>query len=147
MKTEYAKAAAAIKAELKKQFPAIKFSVKSSGFSMGDDVNISYTDGVPTKEIEAITNKYQQGSFDGMEDIYNYDNSRDDIPQSKYVFVDREISVEAAIKACEVANKKYGNRFKIETRTGYKGAIYWTSEPSDWDNNRLFRGVLNEMTF
>jgi hypothetical protein len=94
MKTESAKAAAAIKAELKKAFPAIKFSVKSHNYSGGDSVRISYNDAVPVEQIEAITDKYQYGNFNGMEDIYEYSNNRNDIPQSKYIFVDRTISEE-----------------------------------------------------
>lgn len=108
MRTEAAKAAAAIKAELKKAFPEIKFSVKSHNYSGGDSVRISYNDAVPVKQIETITDKYQYGNFNGMEDIYEYSNSRDDIPQSKYVFVDREISeANKQIVKSEI-EKKYG---------------------------------------
>jgi len=81
--------AKAIRAELKKAFPSIKFSVTSENYSMGDAVRISYTNGVPTKDVEAITNKYQYGDFDSMTDMYKYTNNRTDIPQVKYVQVSR----------------------------------------------------------
>jgi predicted RNA methylase len=92
--TEAAKAAKAIRTELKEEFPGVKFSVKSSNFSMGDSVHISYVDGPLTKDVVIITGKYQQGHFDGMTDMYEYSNSRDDIPQSKYVQVGRTMSAE-----------------------------------------------------
>ena len=83
--SSHAAAANAIKAELNKAFAGIKFSVKSSSFSMGNSVDISWTDGPTVREVEAISQKYQYGHFNGMEDIYENTNWRDDIPQAKYV--------------------------------------------------------------
>lgn len=93
-KSNHAGAAASIKAELKKQFPFTKFSVKSEGYSMGDSVRIYWTDGPQVDSVEKISSKYQYGSFNGMEDIYEYTNNREDIPQAKYVFEDRTLSDE-----------------------------------------------------
>jgi hypothetical protein len=92
--TGAAACADAIRAELKKVFPSVKFSVRSSTFSMGDSVDISWTDGNTTDEVNAITKKYQYGSFNGMEDIYENTDSRDDIPQAKYVHCSRRMSAE-----------------------------------------------------
>lgn len=91
-KSDHAGAAAAIKEELTKAFPGIKFSCKSDSFSMGDSVHISWTDGATAAEIQAISGKYQYGHFNGMEDIYENTNHRDDIPQSKYVSESRTMS-------------------------------------------------------
>lgn len=108
MATEAALAAKAIKSELKIAFPQIKFSVKSENFAGGDAVRIHYTDGVPTKVVEKITNKYQSGSFDGMTDMYEYTNSREDIPQAKYVQVYRDVSPEAKAKVKQDIATKFG---------------------------------------
>ena len=89
-----ANCAAAIREELKKVFPNVKFSVKSSNFAGGDSVNITWTDGPIVKDVEKVTNKYQYGRFDGMTDMYEYSNSREDLPQSKYVQTRREITEE-----------------------------------------------------
>jgi hypothetical protein len=35
-----------------------------------------------------MTDKYQYGHFNGMEDIYEYSNNNDAIPQTKYLFVE-----------------------------------------------------------
>jgi hypothetical protein len=55
-----------IRIELKRAFPGIKFSVTSDHSS----ISIGWSLGPTTKEVEAITSKYQSGSFNGMEDIY-----------------------------------------------------------------------------
>lgn len=92
--SSHAAAAAAIKEELKAIYPHIKFSVKSDSFSMGDSVHVNWTDGPTSNEVDEIIKKYQYGHFNGMEDIYENSNSRDDIPQSKYVSGSRSISDE-----------------------------------------------------
>lgn len=83
--SSHAAAAAAIKAELTSLYPHIKFSVKSDSFSMGNSVHVNWTDGPTDSEVNDVIKKYQYGNFNGMEDIYENTNSRDDIPQSKYV--------------------------------------------------------------
>ena len=69
-------------------------SVRSESYSMGSSVNVSVVDMSPAvvKDLEAYANQFQYGNFNGMEDIYEYSNSREDIPQVKYVFVRNEIS-------------------------------------------------------
>lgn len=90
------RAAENIRRELKAAFPGVNFSVKTKSFSGGDDINISWTDGPTTEEVQAITSKYEEGSFDGMVDMYNYHKDRDDlIGGAKYVFENRHISDEA----------------------------------------------------
>jgi len=87
-----AQTAKAIREELKKAYPLTKFKVTSQGFSGGDSVHISWTNGATVGQIESIVNKYQYGHFNGMEDIYEYSNMREDIPQSKYVQTSRTIT-------------------------------------------------------
>lgn len=82
----------AIKEELKNKFPHIKFSVTCSNCAGGNSVHIQYEDGASIDEVEAITNKYQYGRFDGMTDMYEYTNDRSDLPQAKYVSASREMS-------------------------------------------------------
>lgn len=111
MKTqsEHSLAAKAIRAELKKEFPGIKFSVTSSSYAGGNSVRVDYVDGPQYAKVMNIVSKYQEGSFDGMNDIYNYDNRNADIPQVKYVLVQRASS-EAVVKTLieEVKNNYAG---------------------------------------
>ena len=73
-KSSHALAAANIRRELKAAFPGIKFSVRSDSYSGGDSVDIRWELGPTSREVDAITNKYQEGSFDGMVDLYTYDS-------------------------------------------------------------------------
>jgi hypothetical protein len=85
--TQAAQAAKLIRSELKREFPAVKFKVQSDTFSMGDSVDVYYDqmlDENARKHLDEVISKYQYGSFNGMEDIYEYDN-RHDFAQSKYV--------------------------------------------------------------
>jgi hypothetical protein len=84
-----ANASAAIKSELKGLYPGIAFSVRSDNFAGGNSVHVSWVDGPTTREVDAHIGKYQYGHFDGMTDMYENTNCRDDIPQAKYVQVSR----------------------------------------------------------
>jgi len=98
--TGSAACADAIREELKKIFPTVKFSVRSETFSMGDAVRIGWTDGPTTKQVDELTGKYQDGYFDGMQDMYIY-NKEGDGPSAKYITTSRSMSEETgdAIKA------------------------------------------------
>lgn len=82
----------AIRQDLKTNFPNTTFKVTSSNYSGGNSVHISWEDGPTTAEVEAFTGKYQQGHFNGMDDIYEYSNVQDGLPQVKYVQEQRSIS-------------------------------------------------------
>lgn len=84
----HADTAKAIRKELKKIFPLTKFSVTSKNNS----IDINWLDGPSTKQINGIVYKYQYGRFNLTEDMYDYTNVRDNIPQVKYLFLNREIS-------------------------------------------------------
>ena len=94
MKSRSAQTAAAIRTELKNAFPGIKFRVTSENYTGGSSVRIQYVDGVKCERVERVVCKYEQGRFDSMTDSYDYTNSRSDIPQVKYIFVERECSDE-----------------------------------------------------
>ena len=96
--TQAAQVAKAIKKELKEYYPNIKFSVQSKNFTGGNDVTISYTNAVPSKNIEKLIRKYEAGHFDGMTDMYNYDYAKTGIT-AKYIFVERHISDDVWEKA------------------------------------------------
>jgi hypothetical protein len=93
-----AAAAKAIKAELKKAFPTVKFSVKSKNYSGGNSISIHWFNGPTVGQVERISGKYQVGSFDGMNDLYSYeptlivdsaDGQLKELGGAKYVFASR----------------------------------------------------------
>jgi Large polyvalent protein associated domain 29 len=61
-----------IRAELKREMPKVKFSVKSQSYSMGNSVRISWELGPTERQVKKYVDKYEAGSFDGMTDSYTY---------------------------------------------------------------------------
>src|SRR5437868_14760948 len=61
-----------IKKELKATWPKLKFSVRYDSFSGGDSVHIGWNFGPTTDQVDDVVRKYQYGRFNGMEDIYEY---------------------------------------------------------------------------
>lgn len=92
--TEAAQVAAAIRRVLALAFPGVKFRVTSENFSMGNAVDIHWTDGPTSASVDALVSVYQYGHFDGMTDCYEYSNRHKDMPQAKYVHATRHMSDE-----------------------------------------------------
>ena len=145
--SSHAGAAAAIKQELKEAFPNIKFSVRSDSFSGGDSVHIAWTDGPTTRQVEYISGKYQYGHFNGMEDIYENTNSRDDIPQAKYISEHRQKS-----EQIQALLPEFQNNFSDEQKHDYRHSpdqiLYrvWaqTQFPADYRNPQIVRDNSND---
>ncbi len=134
-----AKAAQAIRKELKSKFPEIKFSVTSQTYSGGDNVNILYSNAIPTEEVEKITRKYQDGDFDGMIDLYLYKSNPENLPRAKYVFVRREIDDEIKQSVKNEIARKFGIKNINDEKEWHK--IF-----NSWSDQVVWR-ELREMTF
>ena len=91
-----AEVAKLIRAELKRR--GIPGSVHSKSFSMGNDVRVSLEDQPPDviASLKEFCAPFERGHFDGMTDSYHYSNRRDDIPQTKYLFIDNHMSAAMA---------------------------------------------------
>lgn len=61
-----------IREALKKAFPTVKFSVTSSTFANGSSVDVAYTDGPSSHQIEQVYAPFISGHFNGQEDMYEY---------------------------------------------------------------------------
>lgn len=94
--TEAGEAAKEIRQVLKMAFPGQKFEVSSKNYSGGNSINISYTNGPTQKEVERYVRDFEYGQFDGMTDMYNITNRNKNIPQVKYLFVNRHMSPQLA---------------------------------------------------
>lgn len=103
---------ATIKKELTAAFKGIKFSVRYSSFAGGDSVDISWSFGPTVKEVEAISNKYQAGTFNGMTDSYEYAREGKAEFTAKYVQTSRTFSNEFKLDAAAAFCEKVG----IETQ-------------------------------
>lgn len=72
MKSEYidaAEVAKLIRKRLKAVFPGVKFSVRTSKYSMGASINVAWTDGPTSEMVDPIVKVYAGGGFDGMIDL------------------------------------------------------------------------------
>lgn len=100
----HARAAANIRMELAAKFPGIKFSVKSKSYSGGDSIDVRWEMGPTAKEVKEITEKYEEGSFNGMIDMYESDRSayrsavESVLGGIKYSFEDRDIPLSAVLQ-------------------------------------------------
>lgn len=144
--SSHAAAAASIKAELSKKYPGIKFSCKSDSFSMGDSVDVYWSLGPCTSEVDNIIGKYQYGHFNGMEDIYENTNWRDDIPQSKYVSSHRSIPADikeaVRLQMCELMQFDEDSRYHNSEDTAYK-LIEKTDFPATYESLKVVRNSEN----
>lgn len=106
-------AAVNLRTMLKRAFPGVKFSVRSGRGAGVSSIDVKWT-GLPRKEeVEAIANRFELGSFNGMDDLYEYDPSpwTDLFGGVRYVFCEREYTREALVAACEKAIAEYGGEF------------------------------------
>lgn len=110
-------AARNLRIELARAFPGVKFSVKTSRFSMGDDLRVKWTDGPNAQQVEEYASKYSGGNFDGMQDLYTYDSNAwtDAFGEAKYVSSSRDYSAKAVESVLRTLRAKYpGNMENIE---------------------------------
>jgi len=63
-----------VRLTLAKHFPSCKFSTRSSKYSMGASIHISWTDGPRAKEVDEFVKGFEGKSFDGMNDLASYQN-------------------------------------------------------------------------
>ena len=140
--TEHAQAAKQIRAALKAAYPKIAFRVTSKSFSGGNDVWVRWTDGPTDEAVDALIRKHQYGHFDGMIDLYEYTNRRDDIPQVKYVMTQRNDSAEARQLIVDQLNARYGWNLEI----GDYGAIRNDHHTGHgWASHEIYR-TFNDLS-
>ncbi len=100
MATRYidaAEVAKLIRKSLKLEFPQIKFSVRTSKYSGGASVDISWMNGPTSKQVKEIVGFYEGASFDGMQDLKSSISHTNEAGEtihygSDYIFCNRELS-------------------------------------------------------
>ncbi|MCG7548569.1 LPD29 domain-containing protein [Pseudoalteromonas sp. Of7M-16] len=123
-----------VRKDLKHHFPLVKFSVRKRGHGA---IDVSWTDGPTTEQVESIVNKYQQGSFNGMEDIYEYSATEFNTIYGgvDYVFTKRSLSDETISKAIHLLKLEHvGSCDDIPTVDGYRRGEGLSTSPFDHFN-------------
>lgn len=91
---------------LSRLWPAVNFSVRLSKYSMGNSIDIRWTDGPTSKQVEKWVNNFQEGYFDGMTDSYEYTkNAWHVFGESKYIHCNRRTSPETISKYMQIVSK------------------------------------------
>ncbi len=117
-KSNHARVAANIRAELAAKFPGYKFSVTAGQASMMDEVNVRWNFGPTVKEVDAIVDKYAYGTFDGMQDLAGEDSSAYGkavstvLGRTRFTDTRRETSQEFLIQVCRDIAAFIGQEFK-----------------------------------
>lgn len=116
----------AIKKYLKSIF-GINAKVKSKSYSGGSSIRISYKGGVNPKEVEKALVGIEYGSYDGMQNLYEYNRASFEIDgkrltQFKYSFVEREITDDFYFELAKITSRtmNYGFIHKCETRADFE---------------------------
>ena len=127
-------AAANLRTQLKAAFPGVKFRVTSSRYSGGSSVNVRWIDGPLAKDVEAIADCYQEGSFDGMDDSYHYATGEASLwcelfGGARFVSCDREHSDQAIAASLAEVVATYG------APEGQAPTV------EDWKQGRLYRAT------
>lgn len=147
MASSQAETAKVIRATLKAAYPSVTFRVRSRSASMMDAVHIRWTDGPTTRDVESLIGKHEYGHFDGMIDLYEYSNVRDDIPQVKYVQTDRDMSPDAHRAIVAHLNEYWGYNLQLIERT-YHDHTWLEVDPasdarrgnnSGWQSQDIYR--------
>ena len=122
-----------VRADLKAAWPGMKFSVRSERST----VNVEWTDGPTTKQVEALLGKFEMGYFDGMDDSYKYTSTYmvDGVDYSvKYLFCWRNMSAEAEARFDELIRQYRGD---LEGKPDYEIATLIATlayrEYDEWD--------------
>lgn len=143
-------AAKNIRIELGLAFPGVKFSIKSRRFSMGDAIDVSWLDGPVSSQVDEIIDRYSAGSFNGMEDLYEY--RRDfwikAFGDAKYVHSRRDMSDEAIGRAIRLVSSKYQLPAGVEVSVeAYRKGELWRVPFDGGYNKQNVQDLVSEAAY
>jgi hypothetical protein len=135
-----------IRGQLRRAFPGQKFSVRSKSFAGGSSVDIYWTDGPLTEQVEAVVKRWERKGFDGMTDSTYY---RDPIEWQGervmaycWVMAQRTWSLEHTRERYEATLKKWGltNTYEEKSYT-YDGVEHrYLMATSELDQDSMRKG-------
>jgi len=140
-------AAQNIRTELKRTFPGVKFSVRSSRYSGGNSVHVEWTNGPKEAAVNDILDKYEAGRFDGMDDSYNYKSGTARVwcelfGSAKYTSTTREFTESAILHAMATLATRYGHTGEAFTMEDWKqGRLWYVELPKGAGYGDFQRGV------
>lgn len=140
-------AAKNIRIELKRAFPGVKFSVKSRKFSIGDEIDVMWTDGPQSKQVDVITERYSVGSLDGMTDCYHYAAAfTEAFGDAKFIHTSREYSDRFVGMMLDRISRRHGGDRKTVKDYHQGRCLVWQNEGGD-DLHQRLSAALARHTF
>lgn len=138
-----------VRQALKESFPGVKFGVRSSTYSGGASMSVSWIDGPNVAQVEAVTNGYQGSYFDGSIDykgsVYHMLDGERVSFGADSIHCSREYS-DATIQAAidRIYRRYFESGADKPTVADYKkGALYRVTLPSHFDDvQRLISSCL-----
>lgn len=149
------KSTAILKKYLREKY-GINASIKSKFYSGGSSLNISYRGGISKHIIEREVNRLQYGSFDGMIDLYKYNNIAENgliidgykLEEFKYVFVNQDLA-DFRKKIAFAFSKKfrqYAETHQLNTEDDYK-KNFPVLVNNAWNWEQLIYQNFNKLSF
>ncbi len=143
-------AAKNLRTEFKRAYPGVAFSVRTSKYSGGNSVDISWTDGPTSAQVKRIAHKYAGGHFDGMTDSYEYKRSpwTELFGEARYVFCNREYSDRMVASVITRVCNRLGGMDELPTCADYRAGQLWKFKQSGGcDVDREIRAALEKHTY
>lgn len=143
-------AAKNLRVELKRAFPTVAFSVRTSKYSGGNSITVSWTDGPTREQVEKIADKYAGGTFDGMTDSYEHKRSPwiEVYGEARYVFCERHYSDKALESVIRRVCTMLGGMDQIPTAADYRAGGLWRFKQSGGcDVGREINAALSKHTY
>ncbi|HDR8994483.1 TPA: hypothetical protein QDB01_000360 [Burkholderia vietnamiensis] len=149
-----------VRAALKEAFPGVKFSVRSSTYSMGASISVRWIDGPNTKQVDSVVRVFEGSYFDGSIDYKGSVHHMTTTPEgfqrismgADSVHTSRDHSDEAITRACEAVYRRFKGNFEQDgigcpTVEQYRTGALWRLRLTGlhgW-NNRNLQDEVNEV--
>jgi hypothetical protein len=94
-----------VRKDLKQNFPGQKFQVTIDRYSGGSSIDVRWINGPTREKVESLVGHYCSGHFDGMNDIFEYNDS----PYcNNYIFCQRELDHDLYVNEVRRIAKDWG---------------------------------------
>lgn len=110
--SDQARGAENLRRQLTEAFPGVKFRCRSESFSGGDSIDVTWTDGPTVTAVRKFSDRYAEGHFDGMADIYEDDRDNpwpDLFGGAKYVGASRGFRPELELAVARLYARQHAD--------------------------------------
>ena len=144
-----AETAKLVRQALKEAFPGIKFGVRSSTYSMGASISVSWTDGPNNAQVEAVADRFSGSYFDGSIDykgsVYHMMNGEQISFGADSIHCNRSYSDDSVKTAIDRIFRRFAGNFSTDgiakpTVEKYRNGDLWQVQLSglhNWGNESV----------